>query len=174
MHVVSDPCIVVIICTGWHPLSKREPTYQFIFKFMAGISSFVWHKGREQAKQGPGEENHWLFSDWQWVDWNSSPTYCTRITDMCYGGFISTDSEAHEQQRNCSVRNVTWMSANGLHLCKWTEALIQVTLCHLNKCSMIFPPKMPAGKWYPSLHSAEWLARHLAEWSPWLIFLGNT
>ncbi len=28
-------------------------------------------------------------------------------------------------------RNVTWMSANGLHLCNWTVALIQVTLNHL-------------------------------------------
>ncbi len=27
-----------------------------------------------------------------------------------------------------SVRDVTWMSANGLHLCKWTVALIQATL----------------------------------------------
>ncbi len=34
-----------------------------------------------------------------------------------------------------TVRNVTWKSANGLHLCKWTVALIQVTPGHLNRCS---------------------------------------
>ena len=33
-----------------------------------------------------------------------------------------------------TVRDVIWMSANGLHLCKWTVALIQVTLSHLNRC----------------------------------------
>ncbi len=33
-----------------------------------------------------------------------------------------------------TVRDVAWMSANGLHLCKWTVALIQV-LSHLNKWS---------------------------------------
>ncbi len=31
-----------------------------------------------------------------------------------------------------TVRDVIWMSANNLHLCKWTVALIQVTLSHLN------------------------------------------
>ena len=41
------------------------------------------------------------------------------------------------------VRGVTWMSANGLHLCKWTVALKQVTLSHLNKCSneLYYMPK---------------------------------
>ena len=34
-----------------------------------------------------------------------------------------------------SVRDVTWMSANGFHLHKWTVALIQVALNHLKKCS---------------------------------------
>ncbi len=27
-----------------------------------------------------------------------------------------------------TVRDITWMSANGLHLCKWTLALALVTL----------------------------------------------
>ncbi len=31
-----------------------------------------------------------------------------------------------------TVRDVIWMIANGLHLCKWTLALIQVTLSPLN------------------------------------------
>ena len=34
-----------------------------------------------------------------------------------------------------TVRDVTWMRANGVHLCKWTVTLILVTLSHLNKCS---------------------------------------
>ena len=33
-----------------------------------------------------------------------------------------------------TVRDVTWMSADGLHLCKWIIALIQVTLSHLKVC----------------------------------------
>ncbi len=45
-----------------------------------------------------------------------------------------------------SVRDVTWMSANGLHLCKWTVALIQVTLSHLNKCYITHIKGMFGGK----------------------------
>ncbi len=33
-----------------------------------------------------------------------------------------------------SVRDVTWISANAMHWAKWTVALVQVTLSHLNKC----------------------------------------
>ena len=35
------------------------------------------------------------------------------------------------------VRDVSWTSANGLHLCKWTVAPIQVTLSHLNNVTYI-------------------------------------
>ncbi len=49
---------------------------------------------------------------------------------------IVTFFQDAEKRNVCNhlVRDVTWMSANGLHLRKWTVALIQVTLSHLNKC----------------------------------------
>ena len=78
------------------------------------------------------------------------------------------------------------MSANGLHLCKWTVTLIQVILSHLNKCfneltarSNIFGTNLRIRK---ATKFAKFLIfgndtyksameRHSAKWSPTLLFL---
>ncbi len=62
------------------------------------------------------------------------------------------------------------MSANGLHLCKWTVALIEVTLSHLNRCSNELTKSSKVCQisdfWNSTCTSAK--ERHSAKWSPTL------
>ncbi len=61
-----------------------------------------------------------------------------------------------------SVWVITWMSANEMHLIKWTVALVQVTPSHLDRCSSKLQIFMNGTQ--PS--ATYW---HSAKWSPLLI-----